>query len=194
MRLALIILGSCLLLIHPSARAAAPETAAPTADADLRAQRVASAEDAIAELQSTLLARLQAAMAAGGPPAAVAVCRDEAQALTASVGERHRLLIGRTSDRVRNPANAPRPWAAAHVAASAGMKVAEAAPAVVDLEDGGVGVLRPIGVAPVCVTCHGPQEAVRAAIGPVLDDAYPDDRAVGFSPGDLRGWFWAEVR
>jgi hypothetical protein len=194
MRRVLVILGSCLLLIHPSAWAAVPDMPEPPADVDLRAQRLASAENAIAELQSTLLARLQAAMAAGGPPAAVAVCRDEARALTASVGERHRLLIGRTSDRVRNPANAPRPWAAAHVAASAGMRLADAVPAVVDLADGGVGVLRPIGVAPLCVTCHGPQEAVRAAIGPVLDDAYPEDRAVGFAPGDLRGWFWVEVR
>jgi hypothetical protein len=22
---------------------------------------------------------------------------------------------------------------------------------------------------------------------------YPDDRATGFAPGDLRGWFWVEV-
>jgi hypothetical protein len=155
---------------------------------------MARAEDAIAELQSTLSARLQEAMAAGGPTAAVTVCRDEAQALTAAVGEKHRLLIGRTSDRVRNPANVPKPWAAAQVAASAGLKLAEATPKVIDLADGGIGVLRPIGVAPLCVACHGPRESVRAVIGPVLADVYPDDRAVGYAPGDLRGWFWVEVR
>jgi hypothetical protein len=194
MRACSMILGSFLLAIPVLVSADAPEGVSPPAEADLRAQRVARAEDAIAELQSTLLARLQEAMAAGGPAAAVTVCRDEAQALTAAVGEKHRLLIGRTSERVRNPANVPKPWAAAHVAASAGLKLAEATPRVIDLADRGIGVLRPIGVAPLCVACHGAPESVRAVIGPVLADAYPDDRAVGYAPGDLRGWFWVEVR
>jgi hypothetical protein len=54
-------------------------------------------------------------------------------------------------------------------------------------------VLRPIGTLDFCVTCHGPRETVDAAIGSVLETAYPQDQAVGFAPGDLRGWVWAEV-
>jgi hypothetical protein len=151
-------------------------------------------EAAIAELQATLLARLKGALGAGGPQAAVTVCRDEAQTLTASIGARHALQIGRTSDRVRNSANAPRPWAAAHVASSAGIKVSDAKPAVIDLPGGGVGVLRPIGTAEFCLLCHGPRDAVQGVIGTVLATSYPNDRAVGFAPGDLRGWFWVEAR
>ena len=155
---------------------------------------MARADKAIAELQATLLARLKEELGTGSARSAVTVCRDEAQQLTASIGAKHQLQIGRTSDRVRNTANAPRPWTSAHVASSAGAKVADARPAVVDLEGGGVGVLRPIGTAEFCVTCHGQRDVVRMAIGPVLADAYPNDRAVGFAPGDLRGWFWVEVR
>lgn len=56
-----------------------------------------------------------------------------------------------------------------------------------------VGVLRPIGTLEFCATCHGPREVVETAIGEVLKAAYPDDEAIGFAPGDLRGWIWAEV-
>jgi hypothetical protein len=157
------------------------------------AQAVARADRAIQELQTTLLGRLKTALASGGPAAAVSVCRDEAQQLTTAIGAKHDLAIGRTSHRLRNPANAPRAWAAATVAAHAGGKVADAKPVVLDL-GGRVGVLRPIGTLDFCVTCHGPRATVDAAIGGVLKGAYPQDQAVGFAPGDLRGWIWAEVR
>ena len=32
-----------------------------------------------------------------------------------------------------------------------------------------------------------------AAIGDLLGTSYPDDRAVGFAAGDLRGWYWVEA-
>jgi hypothetical protein len=156
------------------------------------AAAVARSQAAIQELQSSLVARLNAALASGGPTAAVAVCRDEAQQVATMVSQKQGVTVGRTSHRLRNPANRPRPWAAATVAAHAGRKAADAQPAVFDL-GGRVGVLRPIATLEFCVTCHGPREVVDAAIGPVLRAAYPRDEAVGFAPGDLRGWVWAEA-
>ena len=150
------------------------------------------ANAAIQQLQVTLISRLKEEMGRGGPKGAVSVCRDEAQQLTVSVGKAHQLTIGRTSHQVRNPVNAPRAWAAGVVASNAGRKMAEAAPAVFDLGDR-VGVLRPIGTMEMCVTCHGPREKVMAAIGDLLGTSYPDDRAVGFAAGDLRGWYWVEA-
>lgn len=194
MRAALSVLILLFGAVHLAGQTSSSPQVAQAPDAQHRAQRVARADQAIAELQATLLARLKAELSAGGPTAAVTVCRDEAQRLTTSIGSKHQLQMGRTSNRLRNPANAPRAWAAAHVAASAGGKAADAKPAIVDLDGGGIGVLRPIGTADFCVMCHGQRDAVQAAIGPILDEAYPEDRAVGFAPGDLRGWFWAEVR
>lgn len=153
---------------------------------------VAQADEAIEDLRSTLQGRLMAAMADGGPPAAVAVCQDEAQALTRSIGETRGLALGRTSHRVRNVVNAPREWAVDVVEAYAGRAAVDVEPQTFDL-GGRIGVLKPIGTQPLCVTCHGPAEMVRAAIGDVLASSYPDDRAVGFDAGELRGWFWAEV-
>lgn len=153
---------------------------------------VSRADQAITELQSTLVGRLSSELARGGPGAAVTVCRDEAQQLTSSIARTHGLAIGRTSHRLRNPLNAPRPWAEAVVASHAGRKAADAAPMTFDL-GGRVGVLRPIGTLDFCVNCHGPREVVDAAIGGVLTTAYPKDEAIGFAPGDLRGWIWVEA-
>lgn len=164
----------------------------PTAASPQVMAAVERANQAIADLQATLLGRLTGALASGGPAAAVAVCRDDAQALTRAVGEKHHVAIGRTSHRLRNASNAPRPWAAAAVASHAGRKVADVQPLVFDL-GGRVGVLRPIGAMDMCLTCHGPRDVVDQAIGGVLRTAYPNDQATGFAVGDLRGWIWVEA-
>ena len=61
---------------------------------------------------------------------------------------------------------------------------------VVDLGDR-IGVLRPIGTAPLCLTCHGP--ALAPEVREALAAKYPKDAARGFREGDLRGLLWAEV-
>jgi len=186
------------------ARPGAPQASPPPVQAAISAQSVeeirrqerqrvviARADAAIAELQTTLIGRLKAELGKGGPKAAVTVCRDEAQQLTASIGAKHQIELGRTSHLVRNSSNAPRAWAASYVASYAGAKAQGAAPAVFEVGDR-VGVLRPIGTMDMCLMCHGPRETVQATIGEVLKTSYPADRAVGFAAGDLRGWFWAE--
>jgi hypothetical protein len=153
----------------------------------------ARAEQAMNELQRALLAKLTAAMTSGGPAAAVEVCRTDARTIAEAVAKAQGLELGRTSHRLRNPANAPRAWARPTVEAAAGSKAASAGLKVVDLGDR-VGVLRPIGTAEACTKCHGAPDQVRKNLGAALAGAYPQDRATGFAPGDLRGWMWAEVR
>ena len=152
----------------------------------------AKAEQAMNDLQQTLLARLKAAMDSGGPAAAVEVCRTDARTIAETVAKKQGIELGRTSHRLRNTANAPRPWARSIVEGASGVKAAAEQLRVVDLGDR-VGVLRPIGTAEACTRCHGPAEEVRRHIGTALAAAYPQDRATGFAPGDLRGWMWAEV-
>ena len=152
----------------------------------------ARAEQAMNELQTALLGKLRSAMEAGGPAAAVDVCRTEARTIAEAVALKQGIELGRTSHRVRSPANAPRPWARAIVEGSAGAKAAAEQIRVVDLGER-VGVLRPIGMADLCTRCHGAPDEVRRNIGSTLAAVYPEDRATGFAPGDLRGWMWAEV-
>jgi Protein of unknown function (DUF3365) len=141
-------------------------------------------------LQRALQERLTSAMQAGGPVAAIDACHLEAAPLTAQVANQRGVRVGRTSARLRNAANAPPAWAVAQVAATEGKQASEVSNLVVDLGTR-VGVLRPIATAPLCLTCHGPNLA--PAVSEAVAAHYPNDRAVGFTEGSLRGFFWAEV-
>jgi hypothetical protein len=177
--------GLPLVAQSPDAAAAGPRQSPVSSE-------IAKAQQAMNELQQELLAKLKAAMDRGGPDAAVEICRTEARLVADAVAKKRGVELGRTSHRLRNPANAPRAWARAVVDGRDGVKASTEELRVVDLGDR-VGVLRPIGTTEACTTCHGRENEVRQRIGATLAVAYPGDRATGFAPGDLRGWMWAEV-
>ena len=154
-------------------------------DADLQHGR--AAVDAFAgELQQTL----KGAITEHGVPASVTVCRDQAPVIALAVSERFDVQLGRVSERVRNPANAPSPWQReglallAGEAAEPGRKVEYFARAT-----GQKRYMRAIHVAPLCTSCHG--RVIAPDVEAALEAAYPDDRARGYAPGDFRGAFYA---
>ncbi len=153
---------------------------------------VARATAAMDELQKTLGGRLQEALKAG-PADAVTVCSAIAPALAREIGEKHRLELGRSSHRLRNPDNAPRPWLAEFLATTEPATLLPPKPVAVPISEQRVGVVRGIPTAPMCTTCHGPAEALAPELRARLDQLYPADRATGFAEGDLRGVFWAEL-
>ena len=148
-------------------------------------------DTAIGQLQRSLATRLQTALAQEGPVAALAACHTEAPSLTLAA-QVPGIALGRTSHRLRNPGNAPPAWAAATVTAAANLPVAAVRAQTFALPGGKVGLLRPILTAPVCVTCHGPKEALPAPLQQAIASRYPQDQATDFAAGSLRGWFWAE--
>ena len=135
---------------------------------------------------------LQAALREGlerGPEHAIEVCRVRAPELAAEAAGPG-VEIGRTSHRLRNPANAPRPWVAPLLAAFVADPAA-AGPRTVSLPDGRTGYVEPIPTQAMCLVCHG--ETLAPAVQERLQALYPADEAVGFREGDLRGLFWAEL-
>ncbi len=146
----------------------------------------------IGAMQSALLAELTKEMQRGGPEGAVRVCHLDATAVAEQVARKQGVAAGRTSHRLRNPTNAPRAWAAPIVKSHGGKPIAGVDGFVVDLGDR-VGLLRPIGFRAACAVCHGPRERLAAAVLKELQERYPDDQAVGFKDGDIRGWFWVEI-
>ncbi len=53
--------------------------------------------------------------------------------------------------------------------------------------------MRPIPLGEMCATCHGDIASFTRETRLALGEAYPDDQAIGFKPGELRGAFTARV-
>jgi hypothetical protein len=153
---------------------------------------IARADLLIVEMQGAVLRELTDALQRGGAESAIGFCHLDAKAIADRVGVKERVAMGRTSDRLRNPANAAPAWAAPLVQAHAGKRASSIPGFAVDLGDN-VGVLRPMIEQPLCASCHGPDGHIAPAVRLVLQRRYPLDRATGFKDGDLRGWFWVEV-
>jgi mono/diheme cytochrome c family protein len=146
----------------------------------------------ITAIRHALMGELTKEMRRGGPSVAIKTCHLEATAMAQQVARKHGVAAGRTSHRLRNPTNAPKAWAAPIVASHEGKPMAGVDGFVVDLGDR-VGLLRPIGFSAACAGCHGPREGLAPDILKELQERYPSDQAVGFTEGDIRGWFWVEI-
>jgi hypothetical protein len=179
-----------------TALAAALAAALPlgAAAADREALR-AEGQALIKAFASTLKGELQAAMKAGGPTNAIAVCNVRAPEIAEEVSEASGWTVARSSHRLRNPANAPDAWTEAAIEdflarEAEGESAKSLAKAGIVEEDGRTvfRMARAIPTAKVCLACHG-GETVKPAVEAKLAELYPDDRARGFSVGEMRGVF-----
>lgn len=168
-----------LLLVMGGAGAVAVSFEPADAPAELR-PAIALAEEAIRAAACDVERRF----GEGDPDANAAACETARRVPEATVG--------RTSARLRNPAHAPPPWARELVARTDGRKAAGTPALAFDLGDR-VGLLRPIEIRHRCLHCHAPRDALAPRTRAWLERAYPEDRALGYALGDLRGFWWAEV-
>ena len=152
---------------------------------------VARADLMIVAMHDSVLRELADEMASVTPDKALNSCHIDSRLIIQRF-KREGIAAGRTSDRLRNPANAPPSWAAGIVKAHTGRRARDVDGYAVDLGDR-LGVLRPIAQRPICATCHGPAEQLRPAVRAALAERYPGDKAVGFRDGEIRGWFWVAM-
>ena len=104
-------------------------------------------------------------------------------------------MIGRTSLKIRNSANAPDNWELAVLRQFEARKI-QGEPAdkleffaVID-DDKGQKTFRYMKAIPtvaLCLNCHG--ETLSPEVAAKLKELYPNDQAHGFKEGDLRGAF-----
>ena len=148
----------------------------------------------VKEFAGQLKGELQSAIASGGPIEAIAVCNVKAPEIAADLSEPGRWTIGRTSHKVRNPANAPDAWEAGvleefrqRAAAGESFERMEKAE-VFEIGTGTVKrYMKAIPVGQVCLTCHGTD--IDRELRAEIDSHYPSDQATGFALGELRGAF-----
>ena len=156
--------------------------------------RLAESRQAVKEFAGDLKGELLAALEEGGPVKAVTVCSRKAPAIAQRISGARGWDVGRTSLRVRNPGNAPDAWERRTLEAfeerrakgekPGGMEHAEA------LNEGGKRVFRYMKAIPageLCLTCHG--KRIAPDLAATLAELYPEDRATGFSLGEIRGAF-----
>ena len=141
----------------------------------------------LAEYKQALQGALRSGLA-DGPVEAIAACRSEAPEIAAALSQ-DGVRVGRASHRLRNPDNAAPAWVepilAAYLAEPANLE-----PRTVTVSADLSGYAEPIVLQPLCTTCHGTN--IPAEVAARIDELYPQDRAVGFEAGDLRGVFWVE--
>jgi hypothetical protein len=142
---------------------------------------------AVNALASEMMGELTAALDSGDAGAAIAVCKEKAPDVAANIKETYGVQIGRTSHRLRNAINVAPGWATPYIADLTEDPTYLAGP------NGELGALLPIKLKAECQMCHGPVEEIDEGVMAAISEAYPDDQAVGFAEGDLRGWFWVEA-
>ena len=160
---------------------------------DYTAQLAASRATSV-EFMQTLKRELQQAMQEGGPVNAISVCNLTAPGIASTYSARRGWEVGRTSLRLRNPDNAPDAWEKAVLESFEERKQAGEDPASIEywevVTQDGAPVLRYMKAIPtlaMCTACHG--EHVDQTVRERLRKLYPDDQALGFRPGDIRGAF-----
>lgn len=122
------------------------------------------------------------------PEKAVEICNLKAPKIQKQVSSEG-VTIGRVSLKNRNPSNKPKKWMVSYINQFHENKIKKAF-IVTKLENGKKGLLKPIRTMPLCLTCHG--KNIDKNLYKVVKAKYPDDKAIGYDVGEIRGFFWAE--
>lgn len=152
------------------------------------------AQTAIKEFAGSLKSALMSAMQQGGPVEAVKVCQLVAPTLASEMSKKYAMEIGRTSLRVRNPANTADVWETDVLQRfETRLKSGEAIQKISFSEKVENDMtlqwrmMKAIPTDKVCLSCHGSK--IAEPIQAVLDKYYPNDMATGFKLGEIRGAF-----
>ena len=147
------------------------------------------AAKAVQQLGQEMRKKLVDSMQKNGAAGAIDVCAKDAPIISSRIENELGVTIKRTSLKLRNPQNAPdaaekellENLAAAH-------KAGEKLPS-------GVAVFpsdprrffKVITMEQACLKCHGDLKTVSEAVRKEVAATYPEDKAVGYQEGDLRG-------
>ena len=146
-------------------------------------------------LFTSLMTTLQEKIASEGPEAAIAYCRLEALPLTAQIAEEFPQVqsVRRTALRVSNSGNQPdatdravlEEWLASWKPAAPPKPVIKQV--TTDDVTKAIRYYRPVPVMATCLACHGSEKEIAPNVRAAITRDYPQDEAVDFQEGDLRG-------
>jgi hypothetical protein len=155
---------------------------------------IADARTVAIAVPPKLLQVLTDAIAKSGAAEAVTVCQDVAPKMAKAATEQSGWQIRRVSLRNRNPKAVPDAWERETLEdfdrlAAAGVAPATLERSAVQTVDGKPlqRYMRALPTQGLCLSCHGPAEQLAPGVAERLKSLYPDDRAVGYSLGQIRG-------
>ena len=150
----------------------------------------ASASDFMKDLKSILVKQIQS----GGILQAVSVCSDTAQLLTNNFGVKRGIFIKRVSLKNRNSNNYPDDFEKRILnqfeLLHQNNELNSDSEFYEIISEGDYNYLRymkPIIVQAECLNCHGSQTDIKPEVKELIAQNYPDDKAIGYNIGDLRG-------
>ncbi len=151
-------------------------------------------DDLVSSAKQTISTALVGAMEKGGVKYAATFCNVAAYPIVDSLSTAHRATIRRVSDKPRNPKDAmdeEESKVFSFFKEKLKQPNAELMPIVMQTNDSTVSYYSPIKISmPTCLKCHGEVgKDVKTEDYAILKTLYPDDKAIGYKQGDLRGMF-----
>lgn len=144
------------------------------------------------KMQNVLLQNVGKAIQKGGTDYAVEFCNIQAMPLTDSIADNLNVYIQRLSDKNRNPVNALQTqmdsiaW---------GKMKSEKTDFTTQDKNGEVYYYKPILIGmPTCIKCHGGKNDIPVSTQKIIGQKYPNDKAVGYQMGDLRGMWKIKLK
>lgn len=153
------------------------------------------ARDIVQMLSDRLRVEIVTALKAGPASSAIGVCQTVAPGVTSSLADETGVELIRVSQKLRNPENAPDEWEEqvlqsfqAKAAAGSDVLKLEHSEVVVSPEgDKLFRYMKAIAISEPCLVCHG--NDVKADVKAEIARLYPEDKALGYRLGELRGAF-----
>jgi hypothetical protein len=144
------------------------------------------------EAQKALMGALKKAIEEKGPAGAVSFCNIEALPITQEVADKFKVSIRRVSVKNRNPENSPNGKEGELLDAYAynTKNGLDNHPNIQRMQDGQVLLYTKAITIPngLCLNCHGePGKEISKQTLEKINNLYPEDKAVHFKVGDLRG-------
>lgn len=165
-----------------------------TPNAEKQAALTDAARQTAAGLLQSLGGELKAAMTAGGPAEAIVVCKERAPKIAAEAAQKTGFSIRRASPKNRNPKAVPDAWEAEALASLEKRLAAGEKPETLDMSvvvDTAEGKMfryaKALPTQAVCLNCHGDPDKLSPEVKAKIATEYPNDKAVGYSAGMLRG-------
>lgn len=157
---------------------------------DDRSAYLKAGNEITASVFKLLSGELLTAMKEKGFDGALKYCNLNALNLTDSIAESHGAMVNRLAERYRNPKNALMDSLDIAVYEEyldlPGDELVESS-RLHRLSDNSVVYFKPIVLQGQCVACHGSKSTIGEDNYESIKSIYPNDKAIGFKPGDLRG-------